>query len=131
MNLLEKISPKAPKELDKKEIKEETAKIVEKLTSLQQLLYAQNKYSLLIIIQGMDASGKDGAIRNVFSSLNPQGVHVTSFKQPTEEEKKHDFLWRIHSHCPERGMIEVFNRSHYEDVLITRVHGWCNDEAAK
>jgi polyphosphate kinase 2 (PPK2 family) len=131
MNLLQKISPKAPKDLDKKEIKEETAKIVEKLASLQQLLYAQNKYSLLIIIQGMDASGKDGAIRNVFSSLNPQGVHVTSFKQPTEEEKKHDFLWRIHAHCPERGMIEVFNRSHYEDVLITRVHGWCNDETAK
>jgi PPK2 family polyphosphate:nucleotide phosphotransferase len=131
MNRLDKISTKAPKEFDKKETKEETEKLLGKFSALQQVLYAENKHSLLIIIQGMDASGKDGAIKNVFSQINPQGVFVTSFKEPTEEERKHDFLWRIHPHCPARGMIAIFNRSHYEDVLITRVHGWCDDKTAK
>jgi PPK2 family polyphosphate:nucleotide phosphotransferase len=84
-----------------------------------------------VIIQGMDASGKDGAIKNVFGGLNPQGIAVTSFKAPTAEELAHDFLWRIHRHVPARGMIHVFNRSHYEDVLITRVHGLCDNTMAK
>ena len=101
------------------------------INELQNLLYAEGKNSLLVILQGMDASGKDGAIRNVFGSLNPQGVMVKSFKAPTSEELSHDFLWRIHPHAPAKGMIQIFNRSHYEDILITRVHGWCDDDLAK
>jgi PPK2 family polyphosphate:nucleotide phosphotransferase len=101
------------------------------LTELQNLLYAEAKHSVLVVIQGMDASGKDGLIRNVFGSLNPQGVTVKSFKAPTAEELSHDFLWRIHQHAPSKGMIQIFNRSHYEDILITRVHQWCDDKTAE
>ncbi|MDX1935804.1 MAG: polyphosphate kinase [Flavihumibacter sp.] len=128
---LKKISTRAPKEFDKKEIKETTAAIVEELSELQNLLYAENKHALLVVIQGMDASGKDGLIRNVLGKLNPQGVTVKSYKAPTEEELSHDFLWRIHQHAPAKGMIQVFNRSHYEDILITRVHKWCDDATAE
>jgi PPK2 family polyphosphate:nucleotide phosphotransferase len=85
---------------------------------------------MLIVLQGMDASGKDGAIRNVLGKLNPLGVRAQAFKAPTEEELEHDFLWRIHKHAPARGMIQVFNRSHYEDVLIQRVHNWIDDDTA-
>ena len=127
---LSKINTRAPKNFDKEKTKEATSKILEDLNSMQNLLYAQCKHSILIIIQGMDSSGKDGAIRNVLSLLNPQGVLVNSFKAPTAEELSHDFLWRIHQHSPARGMIQVFNRSHYEDILITRVHKWCNDKTA-
>ena len=95
------------------------------------LLYAESKHAILIIIQGMDASGKDGLSRNVFSRMNPQGVQVASFKAPTAEELSHDFLWRIHRHAPAKGMIQIFNRSHYEDVLVTRVHGWVDDRDAR
>lgn len=95
---------------------------VEKLTELQNKLYAYNKYALLLIFQGMDAAGKDGAIKHVMSGLNPQGVQVFSFKQPSAEELNHDYLWRINKSLPERGRIGIFNRSHYEDVLIVRVH---------
>src|SRR6186997_2466749 len=128
---LSQISTKADKELDKKKTKEKTAKLLEELNELQNLLYAESKHSLLIVIQGMDASGKDGVIRNVFGKLNPQGVTVRSYKAPTAEELSHDFLWRIHHAAPAKGMIQIFNRSHYEDILITRVHGWCDDETAK
>ncbi|MGN6400078.1 MAG: PPK2 family polyphosphate kinase [Flavisolibacter sp.] len=131
MNRLSNISTKAPKEFDKKQIKEETEKILEKLDELQNLLYAEGKHAVLAVLQGIDASGKDGAIRKVFGRLNPQGVLVKSFKVPTEEELNHDFLWRIHQHTPAKGMIQVFNRSHYEDVLVTRVHGWCDDALAQ
>lgn len=93
-----------------------------RLAELQQLLYAENRRALLIILQGMDASGKDGTIRHVLSGLNPQGCRVTSFKAPSAEEFDHDFLWRIHQAVPGKGDIGVFNRSHYEDVLIVRVH---------
>ena len=79
---------------------------------------------------GLDASGKDGAVRNLCTRMNPQGVLVKSFKTPTPEEYAHDFLWRIHQHAPAKGTIQVFNRSHYEDILITRVHKWCDDETA-
>lgn len=127
---LDKIDTRAPKEFDKKETKEKTVSINEKLKDLQNLLYAEGKHSILIILQGMDASGKDGAIRNVFSGMNPQGINVVSFKAPTKEELDHDFLWRIHKHTPMKGMIQIFNRSQYEDVLITRVHKWCDDELA-
>jgi PPK2 family polyphosphate:nucleotide phosphotransferase len=124
-------STRAPEELDKKEVKEKTGELLEKLNALQNLLYAESKHSVLVVLQGMDASGKDGVIRKVLGTMNPQGVQVTSFKTPTEEEMKHDFLWRIHLHAPAKGMIQVFNRSHYEDVLITRVHGWCDDKMAR
>jgi len=83
------------------------------------------------IIQGMDASGKDGVIRNVFGKLNPQGVEVKSFKVPTAEEAAHDFLWRVHQHAPAKGIIQIFNRSHYEDVIVTRVHKWIDDDTAR
>lgn len=131
MAILNDISTRAPKEFEKESTKKETAKLKEKLDELQNLLYADGNHALLVVIQGMDASGKDGAIKNVFSGLNPQGISVHSFKAPTAEELKHDFLWRIHQHAPAKGMIQVFNRSHYEDVLITRVHGWCDDDTAK
>jgi PPK2 family polyphosphate:nucleotide phosphotransferase len=94
----------------------------EKLSSLQYLLYASGQYSLLVILQGMDAAGKDGAIRHVMSGVNPQGCQVSSFKEPSVEELKHDFLWRTTCRLPERGQIGIFNRSYYEEVLIVRVH---------
>lgn len=128
---LAETSTRAPKEMDKDKIKKKTAEILDELNELQNLLYAESKHSLLIIIQGMDASGKDGVIRNVFGKLNPQGVTVKSFKAPTAEELSHDFLWRVHASAPAKGMIQIFNRSHYEDILITRVHKWCDDKTAK
>lgn len=131
MKPLNEISTRAPEQLDKAKTKDETKKLLKELDALQNLLYACGDHSVLVILQGMDASGKDGAIRNVLGYINPQGVAVTSFKVPTEEELDHDFLWRIHLHAPRKGMIHVFNRSHYEDVLITRVHKWCADETAK
>jgi PPK2 family polyphosphate:nucleotide phosphotransferase len=127
---LSQISTRADKDLDKKKTKDKTGKLLEELNDLQNLLYAENKHSLLVILQGMDASGKDGVIRNVFGHLNPQGVSVKSFKAPTDEELSHDFLWRIHHHTPAKGMIQIFNRSHYEDIVITRVHNWCDDATA-
>lgn len=127
---LSAISTRAPKEFDKQATKDELSTILTELDELQNLLYAEGKHALLVVIQGMDASGKDGAIKNVFGKLNPLGVKATSFKTPTAEELAHDFLWRIHKHTPAKGMIEVFNRSHYEDVLITRVHKWIDDEEA-
>jgi PPK2 family polyphosphate:nucleotide phosphotransferase len=95
---------------------------VEALSALQQLHYASNRYALLLIFQGMDAAGKDGAIRHVMSGVNPQGCEVFSFKQPTADELEHDFLWRTTRHLPERGRIGIFNRSYYEEVLVVRVH---------
>jgi PPK2 family polyphosphate:nucleotide phosphotransferase len=95
---------------------------VEKLRKLQDVLYAEDKQSLLIIFQAMDAAGKDGAIEHVMSGVNPQGCHVVSFKQPSDEELSHNFLWRCAKNVPERGKIGIFNRSHYEEVLVVRVH---------
>ena len=127
---LNEIDTRSPENLDKKEFKEKTQSLLSELDELQNLLYAENKHSVLVVIQGMDASGKDGVIRNVFGKLNPQGVMVKSFKVPTPEETAHDFLWRVHQHTPAKGMIQLFNRSHYEDILVTRVHKWCDDETA-
>jgi PPK2 family polyphosphate:nucleotide phosphotransferase len=127
---LKELSTRAPEGLDKKETREKTEKLVAELDELQNLLFAEGKHSVLIVIQGMDGSGKDGVIRNVLGNMNPQGVTVKSYKAPTAEELSHDFLWRIHQHAPAKGMIQVFNRSHYEDILITRVHKWCDDETA-
>ena len=128
---LKEISTRAPKEFDKEETKEKTAGILAKLDELQNLLYAESQHSILVILQGMDASGKDGLVKKVFTSMNPQGVNVHSFKVPTTEELSHDFLWRIHAVSPAKGMIQLFNRSHYEDVLVTRVHKWIDDKTAK
>jgi PPK2 family polyphosphate:nucleotide phosphotransferase len=127
---LSEISTKAPGDLDKNELKDITTKMIKELDDLQNLLFAEGKHSVLIVIQGMDGSGKDGVIRNVLGNMNPQGVTVKSYKAPTSEELSHDFLWRIHQHTPAKGMIQVFNRSHYEDILVTRVHKWCDDKTA-
>ncbi len=101
------------------------------LAQLQNMLYAEGKHKVLVVLQAMDTGGKDGVIRRVFSGVNPQGVRVANFKAPTAEELSHDFLWRVHQHVPPTGMIQIFNRSHYEDVLITRVHGLIDDATAK
>jgi len=101
--------------------KSETEKYLKKLNDLQNLLYAEGRHALLIVLQAMDAGGKDGTVRHVLGAMNPQGTTVTSFKQPTAEQLKHDFLWRVHPHAPAKGMVSVFNRSHYEDVLVVRV----------
>ena len=100
----------------------ETQKYLEQLFKIQYLMYSEGKHSLLIVLQGLDTAGKDGVIRHVVSAFNPQGCNVTSFKAPTSEELRHDFLWRVHPHAPRKGSIAVFNRSHYEDVLVARVH---------
>ena len=128
---LKDVSTRAEKEFDKQETKDKTIKILEELNELQNLLFAENQHSVLVVIQGMDGSGKDGVIRHVFTSMNPQGVNVKSYKTPTAEELSHDFLWRIHHYAPAKGMIQIFNRSHYEDILITRVHKWCDDKTAR
>jgi PPK2 family polyphosphate:nucleotide phosphotransferase len=128
---LKEISTRAPKDMDKEATKIKTRKILDELDRLQNLLFAESKHSILVVVQGMDASGKDGLIRDVFGSMNPQGVAVRSFKAPTPEELSHDFLWRIHASAPPKGMIQIFNRSHYEDILVTRVHKWCDDATAK
>ncbi len=97
------------------------AEDIERLDELQYLMYAEDRHALLIVLQGMDASGKDGTIRHAMSAFNPQGCRVTAFKTPTPEELQHDFLWRVHRAVPGRGDIAIFNRSHYEDVLVARV----------
>ncbi len=101
------------------------------LAQLQNVLYAEGKRRVLVVLQAMDTGGKDGVIRKVFTGVNPQGVQVVSFKAPSLNELAHDYLWRVHQHVPPKGMIHVFNRSHYEDVLITRVNGWVDDATAK
>jgi PPK2 family polyphosphate:nucleotide phosphotransferase len=114
------------KSLGKKEIKERAKEVLEKsieeLTECQELLYADDRYSLLIVLQAMDAAGKDGTIRHVMSGVNPQGCQVFSFKKPSDEELDHNFLWRYMKALPERGRIGIFNRSYYEDVLVVKVH---------
>jgi PPK2 family polyphosphate:nucleotide phosphotransferase len=126
MKNINTISTNPPKGISKKEANSDLIKLREKLFMLQNFFYAERKHSLLIILQGMDTSGKDGTIRHVFSCINPQGCNVKSFKTPTEEEKLHDFLWRIYPHLPEKGMMEIFNRSHYEDILFPVVHNTIN-----
>src|ERR1700683_3639383 len=108
--------------VDKAAAKPIVKRNIEKLIELQELLWASSNYALLIVLQAMDAGGKDGAIAHVFSGVNPQGCNVTSFKVPNSEELAHDYLWRYHKACPRRGMIGIFNRSHYESVLVERVH---------
>ena len=112
----------------KDEAKEQLATMLEELSSLQERLYAEGKRSVLLVLQGLDASGKDGTIRHVFTGVNPQGCRVTTFKGPAPIELAHDFLWRVHAECPARGMIGIFNRSQYEDVVTVRVLGLAPEE---
>ncbi|MCS6935659.1 MAG: polyphosphate kinase [Chitinophagales bacterium] len=128
---LSKISTRAPAKLGKEEVKKKTQKLLYRLEELQNLLYAEGKHALLVVLQGLDASGKDGAIKKVFDAVNPMGCRVVPFKRPTELEMRHDFLWRIHQQVPPKGMIHVFNRSHYEDVLVQRVHKWIDEKTVR
>ena len=115
----------------KEKAKAVTEKLIGRLGELQERLYANGNRALLIVLQGMDTSGKDGTIKHVMSGVNPQGCKVVSFKTPSPEELDHDFLWRVHQKAPAKGQIGIFNRSHYEDVLITRVHGLISDKVVK
>jgi PPK2 family polyphosphate:nucleotide phosphotransferase len=128
---INKISTSAPDGIKKSAANKQLIKLHKQLFALQNLFYAEGKHALLIILQGMDTSGKDGTIRHVFSCINPQGCIVKSFKTPTEEEKLHDFLWRIYANLPEKRMIQIFNRSHYEDILFPVVHGLLNKNDVK
>ena len=109
----------------------ELEKLASKINALQDILYAQGKHKILLILQGMDASGKDGTVRHVFSECDPLGIRLASFKGPTPDELAHDYLWRCHKEVPQKGEIVVFNRSHYEDVLIVKVHDWIDDAECK
>ena len=108
--------------MNKDETKDATKDLNERLVALQEMLYAQSKYALLVVLQAMDAGGKDGTIKKVFTGVNPQGFKIANFKAPTKIELAHDFLWRVHQQVPPKGYIGIFNRSHYEDVLIVRVN---------
>ena len=125
---LSEISTRAPKELDKSDIKKETDKIAEKIGELSRIYEADRKHALLIVFQGMDGSGKDGSTRETFRFVSPAIASAHSFKKPTDEEMAHDFLWRVHKLVPAKGQIKIFNRSHYEDVLIQRVHKWIDEK---
>lgn len=113
---------------DKSEDKQRVVEMAEEISALQDILYAQRQHKILIVLQGMDTAGKDGTVRGVFGRIDPLGVSSIAFKAPTPEEKAHDFLWRIHQHVPGLGEIAIFNRSHYEDVLVTRVHDWIDQK---
>ncbi|QNN23111.1 polyphosphate kinase 2 family protein [Planctomycetales bacterium ZRK34] len=119
---LNKIDTHVDGGLDKDKAKDEFRSLRKKLSDLQELLCAESKHAVLVVFQAMDAGGKDSTIRSVVGPINPQGCRVASFKAPSSNELKHDYLWRIHQHAPARGMIGVFNRSHYEEVGIVRVH---------
>jgi len=122
LDLREIATDSTPGMKERAEAERELAAMQMELSRLQDVLYAQGRHALLVVLQAMDTGGKDGTIRHVFGPLNPQGIRVTSFKAPSPEELAHDYLWRIHNEVPPRGMIGIFNRSHYEDVLIVRVH---------
>jgi PPK2 family polyphosphate:nucleotide phosphotransferase len=120
---LAEIDPADTMGIDKGAARTEAKVLNRRLEELQELLYAEGRHKVLIVLQAMDAAGKDGTIRHVFDGVNPQGVKVASFKKPTDRELAHDYLWRVHAHTPGAGEITIFNRSHYEDVLIVRVLG--------
>jgi PPK2 family polyphosphate:nucleotide phosphotransferase len=128
---LSKLSTNPPKGLDKDATKAKTKILIDEICQLQDVLIASEAKSLLVIIQGLDASGKDGVTKNVFGFLNPMGLTVAAFKKPTPFEMAHDFLWRVHQVVPKKGSIGIFNRSHYEDVLIQRVHKWIDHKTVK
>ena len=128
---LDKISTAPPKSIKKEATKKKLEQLKIRINDLQNLLYAENKHSLLVILQGMDASGKDGLVRHVFGAMNPVGCRIFAFKKPSEEEMRYDFLWRIHKVVPPKGMTHVFNRSHYEDVVAQKVHRWVDGDTIK
>lgn len=128
MGTLAKHNPKGNSSWEKKKIKKETELLLEEIYGYINKLYAEGKQSVLIVLQGMDASGKDGLTRNLFKMVSPAWVNVHSFKKPNDEEFAHDFLWRIHKKTPEKGMVTVFNRSHYEDILVPSVYGYLDKE---
>ncbi len=121
---LSTIPTRAPKGADRSKIEKETKKMTKRIAELQEMLYANNDKNLLIVFQGMDSSGKDGSTRSTFKYCSPSGVSAYGFKKPTDEEFAHDFLWRVHQQAPRKGEIKIFIRSHYEDILIQRVHKW-------
>ena len=125
---IRKLETEAPDDLDKDDIRAKTAEMAEEIGRLQHILYATRGKNLLVVLQGMDASGKDGTTIAVFGRCAPTGIDVKAYKKPTEKEMNHDFLWRVHKHAPAKGMIMVFNRSHYEDILIQRVHEWIDEK---
>lgn len=128
---LDDIPTTPPEDLDRDEIEDKTDELAERLGDLQKVLYAEQKHSVLVIFQGMDAAGKDGAVKHVFKDCHHHGVKVHSFKKPTDAELAQDFLWRVHQKVPPKGMVHIFNRSHYEDILVQRVHRWIDDEQAE
>lgn len=125
---LNKISNFPPDNLDKDEVEDKTKEIVKKIGELSRKFEADGSHSFLVILQGMDGSGKDGTARVVFQDVSPNVICTYSFKKPTPEEFAHDFLWRVHKEVPSKGRMKIFNRSHYEDVLIQRVHKWIDEE---
>lgn len=125
---LSKISTRAPDDLNEDEAKRESKDRADRIADLHRQLVAERKHAVLIVLQGMDASGKDGAMRKVFGECAPLGLRAVGWKKPTELEFAHDFLWRIHKEVPAKGEMVLFNRSHYEDILIQRVHGWIDEE---
>jgi len=114
--------------LDKSVGRKATEGLNARLEAAQELLWAEDKHKVLLVLQATDTGGKDGSIRHVFDGVNPQGVKVASFKKPTDDELAHDYLWRVHRHVPSTGEMVIFNRSHYEDVLVVRVHGWVDED---
>ncbi len=128
---LSKYPTTAPDDMDRDKAEEETEERVERIGELLQQLKAEGEHAVLIVLQGMDASGKDGAMRHVFADCPPYVLRTVGFGKPTEEEYDHDFLWRVHQEVPAKGEVVIFNRSHYEDVLIQRVHGWITEDQVK
>ncbi|MBK9721167.1 MAG: polyphosphate kinase [Saprospiraceae bacterium] len=128
--ILSKISPKPPKNADKKTIQKKTKELAEKIGLFSEMLYAEKKNGILVVLQGMDASGKDGVAKTVFMNCPALVIDAHAFKKPTEEELAHDFLWRVHKYTPSKGQMKLFIRSHYEDILIQRVHQWIDDKRA-
>ncbi|MFM9835773.1 MAG: polyphosphate kinase 2 family protein [Methylophilaceae bacterium] len=116
---------------NKADLEAELANVAAEISAVQDVIYAENKHKVLLVLQGMDGSGKDGTVKHVFSECDPLGIRTVNFKAPTEEELAHDYLWRIHKEVPKKGEITIFNRSHYEDVLIVKVHNWIDAAECK
>lgn len=124
-------STKAPKGVNEKDIRKKTKEIAKEIAELQEKMYAEKKHSLLVVFQGMDSSGKDGSSHEVFKYCSPVGIKAKTFKKPSDEEFSHDFLWRVAPLAPAKGEIQLFIRSHYEDILIQRVHKWISEKRVK
>ena len=128
---LDKISTKPPKGFDKKKAKKELKEIAKQIDLFTETMTAEGKHSLLVVVQGMDSSGKDGSMRETFKYCSPSIVKAHAYGKPSDEEFAHDFLWRVHGHAPAKGKVQIFIRSHYEDILIQRVHKWIDEDRVK